>query len=56
MNNKRRSVHVDGVYDYKDYIASVEVKLQRDHTDSDWVGSTVDWKSTFGFCFIMESF
>jgi hypothetical protein len=25
------------------------------YTDSDWMGSTVDWKSTFGYCFSLGS-
>jgi hypothetical protein len=34
MNKKRRSAHVKGAYDSKDYIASEGFKFQREHADS----------------------
>jgi hypothetical protein len=35
MKEKRRSTHVEGADDSKDYIASEGVKLQREHADSE---------------------
>jgi hypothetical protein len=36
------------------YTSSGGVMLYR-FTDLDWMGSTVDWKSTFGYCFSLGS-
>jgi hypothetical protein len=46
--------YLKGTIDYGlRYASDCEISLQG-FTDSDWVGSVADWKSTFGCCFSME--
>jgi hypothetical protein len=37
------------------YAFPVDIRLQG-YADADWAGSAVDWKSTYGCCFPLESF